>query len=223
MNFINSVKTAFPDFFLNKKVLEVGSLDINGSIRSSFERCDYKGIDLQKGKGVDVVASGQEADFASSSFDVTISCNCFEHNPFWLETFLNMCRMTKSGGLILVTSAGYGFEEHGTSRTSPEDSPFTTEWDYYRNLGERDFIKKINLSNWFSSWFFVHYKESKDLYFIGQKKTNNPLNLKVIESSYSLDIYGFASSKLGHLVNDYYIFKKVLKKYRRCLKGYFHK
>lgn len=34
-------------------------------------------------------------------YDITISCNCFEHNPYWRETFLNMHRMTKEGGLCL--------------------------------------------------------------------------------------------------------------------------
>jgi len=31
----------------------------------------------------------------ANSFDCTISVECFEHNPFWLETFVNMLRMTR--------------------------------------------------------------------------------------------------------------------------------
>ncbi len=51
-----------------------------------------------EGPGVDVVSSGHALDFPDETFDVTLSCECFEHNPYWLETFRNMHRMTKAGG-----------------------------------------------------------------------------------------------------------------------------
>ena len=39
------------------KVLEIGSLDINGSVRPLFEDAEYYlGIDMQEGPGVDLVA-----------------------------------------------------------------------------------------------------------------------------------------------------------------------
>lgn len=222
IEFVKKSKEIFPELFSNKKILEVGSLNINGSIRKYFDNCNYTGIDLAPGLDVDTVIAGQEAAFPSNSFDMTISCNCFEHNPFWLETFINMCRMTAPKGLVLITSAGYGFQEHGTSRTSPEDSPFTTEWDYYRNLGERDFVTKINLSNWFSDWFFVHYKESKDLYFLGIRKSNEPVSsssLNILKQSYnSDDAYSIFSRKLGILVDKYYIFKRWRKSKLKELK-----
>jgi SAM-dependent methyltransferase len=140
-DFISYVRGKFPDFFKNKKVLEVGSLDINGSMRSFFSECEYIGIDVGEGNGVDVVCQGQEYDAPDQSFDVCASGECFEHNPYWAETFSNMVRMCKSGGLVFFTCATTGRKEHGTTKSDVESSPLTVEigWDYYRNLDENDF------------------------------------------------------------------------------------
>ena len=62
LSFINFVKNKFPDYFDNKKVLEVGSLNINGSVRQFFTNCDYIGLDVGEGKDVDIVCQGQEYD-----------------------------------------------------------------------------------------------------------------------------------------------------------------
>ena len=81
-DYVQAVKTKFPIFFDKKKVLEVGSLDINGSVRKFFTDCDYTGIDVGEGKGVDIVVnSGHEYDGEDKSFDITISCECFETQP----------------------------------------------------------------------------------------------------------------------------------------------
>ncbi len=140
-DFISYVRGKFPDFFKNKKVLEVGSLDINGSMRSFFSECEYIGIDVGEGNGVDVVCQGQEYDAPDQSFDVCASGECFEHNPYWAETFSNMVRMCKSGGLVFFTCATTGRKEHGTTKSDVESSPLTVGigWDYYRNLDENDF------------------------------------------------------------------------------------
>ena len=139
--FVEYVKNNNEDFFSDKKVLEVGSLNINGSVRDLFNDCDYIGIDVGEGIGVDVVCSGHEYDASDDTFDVTLSTECFEHNPYWAETFANMVRLTKSGGLVFFTCATTGRPEHGTTRTSPRCSPLTIKkgWDYYLNLEENDF------------------------------------------------------------------------------------
>ena len=91
----------------NGNVLEIGSYQVNenGSLRAIFSGCSYTGVDLIEGRGVDVVASGHEVNLTSDSFDVTLSAECFEHNPLWRETFANMYRMTKPGGILIITCA----------------------------------------------------------------------------------------------------------------------
>ncbi len=171
LQFVESIKEQYPLKFRNAKVLEVGSLDINGSVRQFFTSCTYIGIDVGEGKGVDEVAEGQEYNGKVNSFDTIISCECFEHNPHWVDTFNNMIRMTKKGGLIIMTCATTGRPEHGTTRTKPKDSPLTIGkgWDYYQNLTEADFTKSIDLSK-FSSYKFSVNDTAKDLYFYGIKK-----------------------------------------------------
>ena len=142
-NFIQLVQASVSRFLFNKRVLEIGSLDINGSVRSHFRECSYTGIDVAAGPGVDMVCQGQDYGGPEDSFDVVISCEVMEHNPHWAETMKNMIRVCKPGGLVLMTCATLGRGEHGTARTSPNSSPLTVElgWNYYRNLTARDFKK----------------------------------------------------------------------------------
>ena len=71
----------------NLKVLEIGSYIVNGTIRPYFEGSQYIGVDLIPGPGVDIVEHAEKINFPKEIFDVTISCECFEHNPYWLESF----------------------------------------------------------------------------------------------------------------------------------------
>ena len=168
-NFFQKIKNRLPDHFYQKRVLEIGSLDINGTIREFFDQCQYIGIDVGPGPGVDVVCEGQNYNAPENSFDVVCSAECFEHNPYWLETFQNMIRLCKDDGLVLFTCATEGRPEHGTTRTSPQDSPLTIGigWDYYRNLNKEDFIENLNFTSLFSSYGFEVNDQSHDLYFWG--------------------------------------------------------
>jgi len=172
LEFVRQVSQVFPEHFNGKKVLEVGSWDTNGSVRRFFTNCDYLGADVAAGPGVDLVCEGQELQNSSGYFDLVISCECFEHNPYWLETFINMLRMLKPGGVCVVTCATTGRGEHGTKRklegaslSSQDVSP-----DYYHNLTPGDFAKRLHLERHFSSYFFQQNIYSKDLYFVGVKK-----------------------------------------------------
>ncbi len=57
LDFVAGLRHKFPEYFIRKSVLEIGSLNINGSIRPFFEQCTYVGVDLGEGADVDVVAA----------------------------------------------------------------------------------------------------------------------------------------------------------------------
>jgi len=174
--FVDQVRGIFPSHFRGKRVLEVGSLDINGSVRQFFADCDYTGIDVANGPGVDKVCDGQ--DFDAAPFDVVLSCEAMEHNPNWVGTLRNMVRLCKPDGIILMTCASPGRPEHGTSRSQPSDSPLTIEigWDYYKNLTARDVIESGVVSG-LSTRFFVNWI-SHDLYLVALKR-----DLSVVEDA----------------------------------------
>lgn len=166
--FIARTRLRFLDHFTHTAVLEIGSCNINGSVREFFiDPAYYVGLDLAPGKDVDEICHG--ADYRSTTpFDVVISTECFEHDERWAETFANMIQLCRSGGLVVFTCASHGRHEHGTPRTTPQDSALATP--YYRNLYVKDFELNfgVTLSGAFSSYCFE--ARQSDLYFWGVKR-----------------------------------------------------
>lgn len=172
INYCTSVKERFPEAFKNVNVLDIGSLDINGNNRYLFEDYTYTGIDIGQGPNVDLVCRGHEFK-SKDKFDVIISTECFEHDEFWDKTLQNAVKLLKPKGLFLFTCATTGRAEHGTRRTSPQCSPFTSqlENDYYMNLTEQDIRKALDIETIFSNYEFKTNELGMcDLYFYGFKK-----------------------------------------------------
>jgi SAM-dependent methyltransferase len=168
LEFVGNLKSAFPSFFKGGRVLEIGSLDINGSVRQFFQADEYIGLDVGPGPGVDVVCEGQKYDAPDGSFDVVISAECLEHNPYWIETMDNMFRLVRPGGLVIMTCAAPGRPEHGTKRTSPQDAPLI-EWDYYRNISGSDILAKIEPDLKATEYLVTKNVHSHDTYFAAFK------------------------------------------------------
>ena len=117
--FCLSAKQQYPEYFEEKLVLDVGSLDINGSNRFLFQSCNYVGVDLLSGENVDFVSKAHELMLPDSTFDTIISTECFEHDKFYRESIINIIRMLKPGGMFIFTCATTGRPEHGTRRPQP--------------------------------------------------------------------------------------------------------
>lgn len=167
--FFTEIARANPDLIAGARVLEIGSYDVNGSVRKIFSGSgDYVGVDLHEGPGVDRVGFGHEVADADATFDMAISGECFEHDPHWQETIANMVRLVRPGGLVAFSCASRGRPEHGTSRTDRTLSPGTQSvgLDYYRNLTEADFAA-LPLSEWFDVHAFWYVDTNFDLYFAG--------------------------------------------------------
>lgn len=177
--FCESVKARFPELFVRSRVLDIGSMDINGTNRYLFEEpLTYVGVDLAQGPGVDIVCLGHDYSppFGSVEeqvgFDVVISTECFEHNPYWQQTFARMVQLTRPGGLVVMTCAGMGRHPHGTSAHTPEASPGSIEQfgDYYANLGLAQFSQLgAIIDQQFGEWE-LSYHPACDLRFWGRKR-----------------------------------------------------
>jgi SAM-dependent methyltransferase len=96
-----------------KDVLEVGSYNENGSIRSlimGMAPAKYVGSDMREGPGVDVVA-----DISISQlgwFDVVCCAGTLEHMQDWRGCITSMKRHVKPNGVLLLTTVSPGFPLH---------------------------------------------------------------------------------------------------------------
>ena len=198
--FCKKIKEQFPEYFINKKVLDIGSLDINGNNRFLFTNCDYIGLDVSEGNNVDVVSIGHLYDGPDEYFDTIISTEVFEHDMFYEETVKNIIRMLKPGGAFIFTCAADGRPEHGTRKFSEFCSPLLTkiseEWaDYYKNLMEKDFLEINEFKQNFSDGIFIFNDKASipsDLYFFGVKggiKKSQMYTLKNVNSMINSEEY----------------------------------
>jgi SAM-dependent methyltransferase len=93
-------------------VLEVGSYDENGTVRPLFGGCEFVGVDMREGPGVDRVASSHDLPFDDGQFDVVVSTEMLEHDPYPWVSMAEMGRVLVPGGLLVVTARGNGFKLH---------------------------------------------------------------------------------------------------------------
>lgn len=183
IEYVNRVKNRFPHFFKNQKVLGIGTFNVCGTEEEYFDDCDYSGLDLGPGEGVDIVCPAQDYEAPNETYDVIISCECWEHNPFYRESIQNAIRMLKSGGFFIFTCATTGRPVHGV-RSLEEESKLKfpnwktmpnvikEDWDneYYKNLTEDDIRECIDVDDIFKDYQFEINQDHCDLYFWGIKK-----------------------------------------------------
>lgn len=94
-------------------VIDIGAFDVNGSYRPIFERdgWHYTGIDLEPGNNVDIVlGSPYRIPLPTSSVDVVVSGQAFEHIEYFWMSWLEMVRVLKPGGLVFLVAPSRGYE-----------------------------------------------------------------------------------------------------------------
>ncbi|MFW2446062.1 MAG: methyltransferase domain-containing protein [Qipengyuania pacifica] len=111
----------------NSPILEVGSLDVNGSLRQfAPDGTSYVGVDLVPGKSVDIVVeAGKALPFKDEAFDLILASSVFEHDPAFWQTFLELARLLRDGGHLYINAPS-----NGTVHRYPED-----HWRFYPDSG----------------------------------------------------------------------------------------
>ena len=106
-----------PSEVAGRRILEVGSYDVNGSIRriwETWEPTEYVGVDIISGPGVDIVCSSDDivTKFGENRFDIVVSTEMLEHARNWRVAISNIKRICKCGGVILITTRSFGGPYH---------------------------------------------------------------------------------------------------------------
>lgn len=109
---------AFRDCYLagpkNYRVLDVGSRAIrdHDSYRRIFDdpRFDYVGLDIEPGPNVDIVPSHayRWTEIETSSFDVVVSGQVLEHNPFFWISIAEVARVLRPHGILCLIAPSKG-------------------------------------------------------------------------------------------------------------------
>lgn len=92
----------------NKKILDVGSYDVNGTMKPIFQKGQYIGLDMEQGPNVDIVGVSHQIPFEKDEFDIVISSSCFEHDDMFWISYQEMCRVLKPGGYMYVQAPSNG-------------------------------------------------------------------------------------------------------------------
>ena len=92
----------------NKKIVDIGSYSVNGSVRPIFEKGHYIGVDMSEGPNVDIVSNAHNLPFEDGEIDIIVSISCFEHDDMFWVTFLEMCRIVNNGGYIYINAPSNG-------------------------------------------------------------------------------------------------------------------
>lgn len=130
-------KKTYVTKFNDPKIIDVGSLDINGSIRDQINfKSKYIGVDLTEGKNVDMVLENPyKLPFQDNTIDIITSISVFEHVEFFWETFLEMMRVLKPHGLLFVNAPANGhFHRHDSDnwRFYPDAGESLSRWGVYK-------------------------------------------------------------------------------------------
>lgn len=162
-DFLRRVRARWPEAVDGAAAVEFGAYNVNGSAREVLDASSlvsplspltpspnsgrggassWLGVDWRPGPGVDVVCLAHEFrpttdDGRPLTFDLAVSTEMLEHDPFWRESLRRMIEVVRPGGCVLLTCAGPGRAAHEVGCAPPADGRPTTDdgRPHYQGLG----------------------------------------------------------------------------------------
>ena len=143
-------------------VLEIGSRNVNGSLRDLFEGWNFTGIDSCPGDGVDIVADGGTWDGDGRQFDIVLCAEVLEHAQNWREIVDNAYRLLKFGGMFIGTAASTGRPAH---KCSGEPMPNPPD-EHYENINQEELKAALSSAKFHGITIDI---QAEDIRWIGEK------------------------------------------------------
>ena len=109
-DFVKKVMDSFP--CKSGNVLEIGSLDVNGSLSDIFIPYHYVAFDMRLGKNVNLNARANYSPFKDDSFCAVVCCDTLEHDEDVFGTLREMKRVLAKDGIMIIAVPGIGFKLH---------------------------------------------------------------------------------------------------------------
>lgn len=129
-----------------QSVAELGSRNINGSVRYLFHKAErYVGVDVVNGIDVDVVADAATWE-PLTRFDCVVCAEVLEHTEAAPRIVANAARLLNPGGMFIMTCAGVGRTPH-----SAVDGLAVRAGEFYRNVAEHtlnDWLTDADFAEW---------------------------------------------------------------------------
>ncbi len=142
-DFLRKAQLLHPQAF-EGRVVELGSLDINGNPRQFVNATEYVGVDCRPGKNVTAVGLAHEyTGKPPGYFDFALSTEMLEHDPHWKKSVRHMAHLIREGGSLLITCAAPGRPVHEVD-ASPEPG-------YYQPVSAVELISCLHKAATFST------------------------------------------------------------------------
>lgn len=156
-----------PEFASPPRVLEVGSLDVNGSPRALFPDSEYVGVDRVAGKGVDVICDVADLYTLQGDniglFDMVVSTETLEHMPLPATLLVSAWQALKPGGFLLLTAAAPPRQPHRC-----DGSVGDLRGEHYENIRPDDLRRLLVLCQ-FTVLDLLHDADHGDVYVLARK------------------------------------------------------
>lgn len=143
-----------------ESVLELGGLNINGSVRPYFPGARYVSVDIVPGPGVDVVADATTYR-PTERYDAVVCCEVLEHVEGGDRFLATAWEALHPGGLLIFTAACPPRVPHSAVDGGP-----LRQGEYYRN------VDPSLLATWLAGWKDAEietHEDRGDIYAVARK------------------------------------------------------
>lgn len=187
-------------FGSNTNVVEIGSYDANGSLKSLVpSNFNYVGVDFCEGKGVDIVLTDPYVlPFENESVDIVLSSSVFEHSEFFWVVFLEIMRVLKPTGLFYLNAPSNGpFHKYPVDcwRFYPDSGNALAKWANRNNVNAV-MLESFTSTQNFDVWNDFIAVFSKDVAF------TNRFSNRILQNKINITnglVNGFDSPQLNIL------------------------